>query len=286
MENKYYNRKNGKVYIVKEDKSTIFLYRTWLGRLFLKILYLPFISKMVGLFMDSFLSRLMIKRFIRSNMIDMSDYRDEKYKCFNEFFTRKIIPDRRKIDFDKNSLVSPADSKLSVYKISEKNEFKIKNSLYKLEDLVPSDVSANFKDGYALIFRLGVDDYHHYIYIDDGVQDENNFIKGKLHTVRPIAVGSQDVFVQNQREWTVLHTKNFGDVIEIEVGAVCVGKIVNLKENNKFKKGEEKGYFKFGGSTVILLVNNVIIDEDIIKNSLENAETKVLMGEKIGVKKQ
>ena len=141
-----------------------------------------------------------------------------------------------------------------------------------------------FENGYALVFRLGVSDYHHYIFIDDGNLTGEKIIKGRLHTVRPIAVENESVFIQNSREVSLLHTKNFGDIYMCEVGALMVGKIINEKTSGKFKRGEEKGYFKFGGSTIILLVNNVNIDEEIINNSNENIETIVKMGEVIGTK--
>ena len=114
------------------------------------------------------------------------------------------------------------------------------------------------------------------------VIDSRKIIKGRLHTVRPIAVENESVFIQNSREVSMLHTKNFDDIYMCEVGAMMVGKIVNEKTEGNFKRGEEKGYFKFGGSTIILLVNNVSIDKDILINTNENIETVVKMGEVIG----
>lgn len=131
--------------------------------------------------------------------------------------------------------------------------------------------------------RLCVDDYHRYCYIDDGTKEENIFIPGVLHTVNPIALENYKIYSQNQREYTIMHTKNFGDVIQIEVGAMMVGKIVNYDGKTDIKRGEEKGKFLYGGSTIILLLNqNIKIDDDIIKNTQDGAETIVKMGEKIG----
>ena len=283
MENKYKKRNDQTIYYEKEDKFTCFLYQNAFGRCLLKFLYLPLVSKIGGVFMNSSLSKGMIKNFIIKNNIDMNDYNEEEYKCFNDFFTRKIKEGRRKIDKDISNLISPADSKLSVYKITDKNSFRIKKSIYSLNDLFGEEVKG-FQDGYALVFRLGVSDYHHYIFIDDGNLTGEKIIKGRLHTVRPIAVENKKVFIQNSREVSLLHTKNFGDIYMCEVGALMVGKIINEKTSGKFKRGEEKGYFKFGGSTIILLVNNVNIDEEIINNSNENIETIVKMGEVIGTK--
>lgn len=281
MENKYKKRNDQKIYYEKEDKFTCFLYQNPFGRCLLKFLYLPFISKIGGVYMNSSLSKTMIKNFIIKNNIDMNDYKEEKYKCFNDFFTRKIKDGKRQISRNNTHLISPADAKLSVYKINEKNSFKIKKSTYSINDLFGEEIKG-FENGYALIFRLGVSDYHHYIFIDDGTLTTKKIIKGCLHTVRPIAVESENVFIQNSRETSLLHTNNFGDVYMCEVGAMMVGKIVNEKTKGKFKRGEEKGYFKFGGSTIILLINNVKIDEDIINNTNMNIETIVKMGETIG----
>lgn len=281
MEYKIKNRDNQE-YIIKEDKINLFLYNTTLGRIILKIIVNPFISKIVGYFQETKLSAITIRKFIKKNNINIEEYENKKYKSFNEFFTRKIKKDKRKIDKKKEVLISPCDGKLMVYKLNKENTFKVKHSYYTIEELIGEKISG-YENGYALIFRLCVDDYHRYIFIDDGIKGKSKNIKGKLHTVRPIAINKYKVFSQNERTITMLHTTNFDDLIQIEVGALMVGKIIN---NNKikFKKGEEKGYFKFGASTIIILINNVKIDEDIINNSQNNIETIVKLGEKIGIK--
>ena len=235
MENKYKKRNEQKIYYEKEDKFTCFLYQNTFGRCLLKFLYLPFISKISGFFMNSSLSKGMIKNFIIKNNIDMNDYNEEEYKCFNDFFTRKIKDGRRKIDKDISNLISPADSKLSVYKITDKNSFKIKKSTYSLNDLFGEEVKG-FQDGYALIFRLGVSDYHHYIFIDDGTIASRKIIKGRLHTVRPIAVENEIVFIQYSRQVLILHTKNVDDIYMCVVVAMMVCKIINEKTSGKFKR--------------------------------------------------
>ena len=283
MEYKVKDRLNNQI-IIKENKINIFLYTTKFGRIILKIIVLPFISKIVGLYQNSIFSKCEIPKFIKTNHINMNDYEKKDYKSFNEFFTRKIKEDKRKIDDDKYNLISPCDAKLKVYKLTKDLVFNIKNSKYKLNDLIDSNMKLDMDNAYALVFRLCVDDYHRYSYIDSGYQEENNHIKGVLHTVRPIATNNLNVFIQNEREWVILHTKNFGDVIEIEIGALMVGKIVNEHRNYEFRKGEEKGYFKFGASTIILIINNIDIDDDILLNSANDIETIVKLGEKIGRK--
>lgn len=271
----------------KEGKLVSFLYNSVLGRVLLKILCLPFISKIIGFILSSRISKLFIKPFIKKNKIDMSLYESVKYKSFNSFFVRK----KKHINFEMNRdvFISPCDAKLSIYDVNEYSCFEIKNSFYSLRDLLNEDeIYKEYIDGKALVFRLCKDDYHRYHYIDDGKQEDNYFVRGVLNTVRPIAYRKCKVFKRNSREYTTLHTENFGDVVEVEVGATLVGKIKNLKSNNSFKRGEEKGMFLFGGSTIVLLVkkNSVIIDKDIVNNSLRNIETRVKCGERIGVKKK
>lgn len=234
--------------------------------------------------MNSRLSTPMIKKFILKNNIDMTEFESIKYKSYNEFFTRKILPEKRKISDSPTHFISPCDSKLTAYKITEDAVFNIKKSKYSVTDLLQNETLASrYIGGTILIFRLSVDDYHRYCYIDDGYQEKNIHIKGVLHTVQPVSLKRYNIYKENSREYTVLHTKHFGDIIQVEVGALLVGKIKNLHENYTFKKGEEKGYFEFGGSTICLLVpSNVIIDREILDNTQNGLETCVKYGERIG----
>lgn len=266
----------------------VFLYRNKLGRLLLKIISLPIISKIAGWFMDRKISAIAIKRFIKKNNIDVSIYEEKKYTSYNDFFTRKIKNKCRKIDMNPKSLISPCDSKLSAYEINEKSVFKIKDSYYKVEDLLKDEkLAKKYQDGYCLIFRLCVDDYHRYCYIDNGKKNKNKFINGVLYTVRPIVLENYNIYKENSREYTTLKTENFGDVIQVEVGATIVGRIKNHHEEYNFTKGEEKGMFEFGGSTIVLLIekNKVEVDKEIIDNTKQGYETVVKYGEKIGHKR-
>lgn len=270
----------------KQNKLLGKLYGTFLGRCALKILVCKFISDLGGLYMDSSLSKVRIKKFIEENKIDMTQYVDEQYTSYNHFFTRKIKEGKRPFLVDSNILISPADSKLSCYKINSDSHFMIKNTLYSLADLLANnDLAKEYLNGYCMIFRLTVDDYHRYSYVDDGQVIDTKYIPGKFHTVNPIANDYYPIYKTNSRSYTIIESKNFGKIIQMEVGAMMVGKIVNYNKNY-CHKGEEKGYFEFGGSTVILLFkeNQVIIDDDIIKNTNENKETVVKLGETIGKK--
>ena len=283
----YYDRKKQK-YIEdkKKSKALQFLYKTPLGRGVLKIFVInPMTSKIGGVFINTKISRVKIKGFIKKNSINMNEYEIKKYKSFNDFFTRKIELSNRPMSNDKNDFISPADSKLLVYRINEDLILNIKQSSYTLEELVKGGYNLDdFKNGYALVFRLSVDDYHHYCYIDNGKTLCSSSIKGKLHTVQSISE-KYKIYKENHRVYSILETENFGKVLYMEVGAIMVGKIIN-RELTNFQKGEEKGYFKMGGSTIVLLIqDNIInIDKDILDNSSKGIETIVKYRETIGKK--
>ena len=263
-----------------------FLYENPAGRFLLKIITLPVFSKIAGVFMSSSLSRPFIKGFIRKNDIDMHDYgRVGSYGTFNEFFTRKIRENARPVDLRPEALIAPCDGRLTAFPIDDETVFSIKNSTYSVADLVnDGDLAKSYRGGTALVSRLCVDDYHRYCYVDDGSKGDNIHIRGRLHTVQPIALRNDPVFVQNSREYTVMDTENFGRVTQIEVGALMVGKIRNYQRVCDIKKGREKGMFLFGGSTIILLLSKdaALIDEEFFENTENGSETLVKMGEKIG----
>ena len=277
--------RNSEVNIVTEPSLVLkFLYNTLIGRMILKLLITKPISNLAALFMNSGLSKFMIKRFIDKNDINMFEYDDRKYKSYNDFFTRKVISYKRPINASKDVLISPCDSKLIAYKITDDLTIGIKNGYYSINSLVDKDIMEDYKGGDALVFRLSTDNYHRYCYIDSGSKGKNTKIKGVLHTVQTIELNKYNFYNMNSREWTLLNTNNFGKVIQVEIGALCIGRIKNAHETYIYKKGEEKGYFEFGGSTIVLLFkkNTIKLDEDIYKNSQENIETIVKYGERIG----
>ena len=278
------DRKTGEKTEVVVSGSQKFLYRNWFGRIILKILIRPFITKLGGWFLKRKISKKRIPKFIEEGHINVDDYYVDDIKSYNDFFIRKIKPGRRIIDDDPKHLIAPSDSKLSAYKIEENSIFKIKDSYYRVEDLIKNkELADEFIGGNILIFRLTVDDYHRYSYPATGKKGKNIHIKGVFHTVNPIALERYNFYKRNSREYTVLETIEFGKMIMVEVGAIMVGKIKNHHQEYEFKRGEEKGYFEFGGSTIVLITkNNIKIDDDIITNTNNGDETIVKLGERIG----
>ena len=257
-----------------------FLYNNILGRVILKLIICPAFSKIYGKYNNMSISKKRVDTFIKKYNIDTNEYEKKEYSSFNEFFTRK----RKAIYYDKekNNFIAPADSKLMVYKIKDDMTIKIKQSIYTIEELIEDQMNLEqFKNGNCLVFRLSMDDYHRYCYIDDGTIEKIKIIKGKLHTVSSIS-NKHKVYSQNTRICNYMTTDNFDKIIYIEVGALLVGKINNYNKN-KYNKGDEKGYFELGGSTIVILTNDIIkIDNDIIEYSNKGIETKVKYGERIG----
>ena len=272
----------------ENDKTLRFLYETKAGNVILSMLVRKPISDFVGWLMRSRFSALWINSFRKKNAIDISQYENRKYKSFNDFFTRKVRPECRPVDYEPTHFISPCDCKLTVFPIKEESVFTVKGGRYTTEQLLRNkELAACYAGGTLLVFRLTVGDYHRYCYPDSGVKGENVHIQGIYHTVNPIALNRHAVFKENTREYTVLHSDHFGDLVIMEVGATLVGRISNLHGACRVNRGEEKGRFDFGGSTMIVLVKPGIlqVDEDILRNNSEGCETVIHYGERIGVLK-
>ena len=154
-----------------------------------------------------------------------------------------------------------------------------------MEELLKNpSLGKRYQDGYVWVLRLCVQDYHRYIYPDNAAESGRIRIPGILHTVNPVANDAYPIYKENSREYSLLKTENFRTVLMMEVGALFVGRIENRPRKGSVKRGDEKGNFAFGGSTIVLITekNAVKPDEDILNNSREGIETRVLMGEKIG----
>lgn len=249
-------------------------------------------SKLYGMYCDTKFSSKKIKSFVDDFNIDMnlSVKQINEFSSFNDFFVRKLNNDARPFDKNPNILVSPGDGRLTAYEnIDLKNLVQIKGLTYSLYDLINDDsIAEKYSNGTCIILRLCPTDYHRFHFIDSGIPTKTIPIKGHYYSVNPIALNNiPNLFCQNKREWSILHSDNFGDILNIEVGATCVGSIIQTySPNKKIKKGDEKGYFKFGGSTIVLFLqkDTVKIDSDILNQSKLGFECKVNCGEHIGIK--
>ena len=264
-----------------QDKLLKLLYTTRTGRMLLRPLVTPAFSKLAGALLNTSFSCRLIEPFIRSNAIDMGDYEETCFRSYNDFFTRKIKKGAREISGDSSDLISPCDCYASAYEISEDQILTVKNAKYTVSSLLHSKrLAARYQGGYALILRLTVSDYHRYAYAATGHQSKNYRIPGVFHTVNPIAGEHFPIYKENTREYTVIHSSHLRDIVQMEVGAL----IVNHRESCSVLRGEEKGYFEFGGSTIVLLLEKdaVTLREDLLVNTLSGYETQLRLGNIIG----
>ena len=287
---KYVERSSGemKTEKVAGEKWLVWLYNNPVGELSLyAMVKRKFVSSIYGGMMDSEKSADKIPAFVEEYNIDLSVAKKKEFSSFNDFFVRKLKPGARSVDSDSNVLVSPGDGKILAYADVSKSDFIVKGSRFNvLEFLGDSILAQNYMNGGVVILRLCPTDYHRYHFPMNGRISFPTIIDGDYYSVNPIALRKRlDVFCENKREYVLISTDGFGDVIMAEVGATMVGSIIQTYDGNRSIKGEEKGYFKFGGSSVVLLFENgkVRIDEDLLENTHNHFETEVKMGEQIAV---
>ena len=271
-----------------QDHLLEVIYGHALTRMLLRPFLSPAVSDICGKFLSTRLSRRIIPSFVKKNHIDLSIYEKQEFDSYNAFFTRKIKAEQRPINDQKNVLISPSDGKVTVYPITQKGRFWIKHTQYTAAQLLKDErLAERYMGGWIYVIRLTVDDYHRYCYVADGRKSRQRKIRGVLHTVNPVANDYYPIYKMNSREYCLLKTKEFGTILLMEVGALMVGKINNHEEDSaQVKRGDEKGMFEFGGSTIVVMTEPGMTepDKDIIQNTKVQAETLIKMGEPIGCK--
>lgn len=248
----------------------------------------PFFSYIYGKIQSSKLSRYKIAPFIKKFNVDLSEFETKKYESFNDFFVRKLKKNARKLIVDPLIAIAPCDGRYLVYQhVDVLQNFLIKGKRFCLKELL-NDLLLyeKFKDGSMVIARLCPSDYHRFHFIDGGVCGKCQSIDGYLQSVNPIAWKKNvEIFWTNKRVLQEFFSENFGHVLYLEVGATCVGSIHQTAVAGQLVgKGDELGYFSFGGSCVILLFEKgkIQFDSDLIQNSINAIETKVNFGDSLG----
>ena len=285
----YYERESGllKTEKIAGEKWLVWLYNNPIGEATLwTFAKRKLVSSIYGKMMDRTSSAKKIQPFIEDFDIDMSGVQEQEFKNFNDFFTRKLKDNVRPIDTSFNTVVSPADGKILAYANISNSDFIIKGFRFNVSSFLGNPVLAQkYNDGAVLIIRLAPTDYHRFHFPVSGNLIPNKKIDGDYYSVNPFALRKKaEIFCLNKREYTIISNPLFGDVIIAEVGATMVGSIIQTYKGRTVKKGEEKGYFKFGGSTVVLLFekSKICVDKDILINTANGYETTVKMGERIG----
>jgi phosphatidylserine decarboxylase len=227
-----------------------------------------------------------IASFVEDYEIDLSEAQKQEFSSFNDFFYRKLKPKSRPFNKDSNIVISPADGKALAYENVDSQDFIVKGYRFNLYDYLGDSLLAKqFAGGSLIIIRLCPTDYHRFHFPLSGEIKIKTQIEGDYFSVSPIAISKKvKLFCMNKREYVILENKEFGDLIISEVGATMVGSIIQTYASDIVEKGEEKGYFKFGGSTLILIFEkgSLVIDSDLLNNTKNGIETAVKMGERIG----
>jgi len=287
---KYIERSSGEVKVEKVPGEywLHWLYNNPVGEVSLEtIVKRKFLSDWYGNKMDSPESADKIASFVEEYNIDLSIAKKQEFTSFNDFFYRELKDGVRPFNLDSNIVCSPADGKLLVYTNIGDQDFIVKGYKLNLNEFLQNDkLAEKYKDGTLIIVRLCPTDYHRYHFPLAGEIQKDVSISGDLYSVSPIAIKKKiEIFCMNKRSYLQVSNQYIGDYIIAEVGATMVGSIIRTYADKKVEKGEEMGYFKFGGSTIVLLFEKgeIIVDNDLIENTLKGIETEVKVGERIAV---
>ena len=295
----YFNRSKKRIEVEKVygDAFIKLLYQSAAGKLLSPIFANKLLSKAYGHLQSSMVTQLKVPKFVKNFNIDLNEYeagsvevdnKELSYKNFNEFFIRKFKKGKRKFVQDSNVLPACCEARYFGYdKIDDDVLVPVKGKYLNATQLIGDAEKAKpFEGGSLVIARLCPVDYHRYHYPDSGKTIESFPIHGQFHSVNPIALKNRpEIFIANERRVSILETKNFGKLAYIEVGAAMVGKIIQShNEDKSFRRGQEKGYFLFGGSTVIVIgeQGRWTPSEDIVSNTRQGIETYLQLGDAMG----
>ncbi len=277
---------------VPAEKWLKWLYGSLLGNIALEsFVKRKGISRVYGRYMDSRRSVNKIDPFINLFDIDMDEYENkvDDYRSFNDFFTRKLKPGKRNVATNENIIISPADGKLIAFdRLIENQNFRIKGYNFSLPEFLNNHrLASEYINGSMIIVRLAPADYHWFHFPFTGIPSISHKIRGGYYSVSPISIHRKtNTFRKNKRQYTIIENRTLGKVIMAEVGATFVGSIHQCYTPNKlYQKGDPKGFFKFGGSSVALIFREGVIkiDDELLKYSRYSYETEVKMGERIAI---
>lgn len=250
----------------------------------------PFFSVFYGYLQNRPESVKKVAPFINTFNIDTSEFAKNpaEYTSFNDFFTRKLKPSARPIAIGSKTAIIPADGRYYFYQnIKKADGFVVKGKKFNLAQLLQDEaLAAEYEEGAMVLARLCPTDYHRYHFPCDCKAEKTTYINGWLYSVNPVAIKKNiEIFTENKRTLCILDSEHFGKVLFLEIGAICVGAIHQTYTPDSFcAKGDEKGYFSFGGSSLILLFppNSIQFDQDLLNTTALQTEIKCLMGQSMG----
>lgn len=265
-------------------------YETALGRLALCLLVRRvFFSRWYGRRMNRVASARLIAPFIRAYAIDASEFAQpaESFRTFNDFFSRRLKAGVRPLPVDPRAVVFPADGRhLGFQDIGAAFQVYAKGQNMDLARLLgDSQLASRYERGTVVISRLCPLDYHRFHFPCDGRLGTSRLIPGPLNSVNPIALRrSLDYLLENKRIITPLDTRWCGRVTMVQIGATCVGTIVPTAVEGVVARGDELGYFRFGGSCVVTLFepSRVVLDDDLLEQTAAGRELYAHLGDQMG----
>jgi len=273
------------------QKALDFLYgESFIGYLLMQLISrVPFFSRLYGWIQKTRFSQKKVKPFIDKYQIDEAEFQKKDFDSFNDFFIRKLKKEARSICEDPNKVILFADARYRFFPdISKMDGFLVKGKNFSLSKLLQNDkLAKKYEKGSMVIARLCPTDCHRFHFSFDCIPSKPKRINGYLYSVNPKALlKNVEIFTENKREITQLQSKLFGQVQYIEIGATYVGSIHQTYHSDIYaKKGEEKGYFSFGGSCIILLFEEgkITFDPDLIRD--DRLEIRGLLGQSMGSSK-
>lgn len=285
----YIDRETGRqqAEIIYGESELNFLYGSRCGGVLRRLFVTrPWFSHLHGWCKRRACSRGAIQQFISQYGVNLDEVEKplDAYRSLDDFFSRRLKAGARPINPEPRALVSPADGRVLVYPQLAGQALRVKGQRVAIADLLGCpQAAAQLADGCAVVVRLAPKDYHRFHFPVEGRVLESRSIAGRLESVHPIALDAGAPSFANKRVVTRLETPLFGTLYMVDVGALTVGTIVQTHSDGSVEKGQEKGYFRFGGSTVVLLwgAQGPTFDQDLIDNTALQLETLVKLGQQI-----
>lgn len=285
----YIDRTTGELREEKVYHGTLlnFLYQNPFGKIFAHLISgNALFSRFYGWLQNFSFTKRKIAPFVKKFGINANEFELPigAYPSFNAFFTRKL---KREVRPLAKGFILPADGRYLFYQnLAECDSFVVKGKKFLLSELLKDGERAKaYLKGTMVLIRLCPSDYHRFHFPCDCTPTAPRLINGPLYSVNPIAIKQWiDLFTLNKRMITELKTQEYGDILFIEVGATCVGSIhQTYTPEIPYKKGDEKGYFSFGGSSIILLFQpgKIQIDSQLLTNSSQFIETLCFFGQNL-----
>jgi phosphatidylserine decarboxylase len=250
----------------------------------------PLYDWLLAAYQNTRRSARQIEPFIKTHGIDMNEFKPVIYRCFADFFDREFRPGARAFVEEPDRMAAFAEARYFGWEqVKPDQRLPVKGvSLNAGEILGSRERAAPFAGGPVLLARLSPMDYHHVHYPDDGTTLDTARIGRSLWTVQWHALQHQpDIIVCNERQINILDTRNFGKLAFVEVGAMSVGRIVQVHPlTTLFRRGEEKSVFKFGGSAIVVFgeANRWRPAADILAHTQDCVETLVRLGDCIAIR--